>query len=213
MSKLSNKLFRLALQGLLSALPVALTIFILVWFVSGSENLFGAWIKFVIPDPYYVRGMGIVAGLILLVLLGLLMNFAIARYLILWSERFLERVPLLKTIFGGIRDFTRLISGAGKKTSPQRVVSFEPVAGVTMVGFLTRDDLSDLPANLGGKSHVAVYFPMSYQIGGYTIYVPREKVQPVDWKMEDAAKFIITGGVSGGGVKNPAETLGSSRDP
>jgi uncharacterized membrane protein len=44
---------------------------------------------------------------------------------------------------------------------------------------------------------VAVYFPMSYQIGGYTLLLPREQLEPLDLPVEAAMRLVLTGGMSG----------------
>ena len=49
------------------------------------------------------------------------------------------------------------------------------------------------------KETVAVYFPMSYQIGGYTLFLPRERLTPVKMSMEDAMRFVVTAGMSKSG--------------
>ena len=65
-----------------------------------------------------------------------------------------------------------------------------------LIGFVTRDDLSTLPGGLGSKDEIAVYLPMSYQIGGYTVLIPRQNVEPINISMEDAFRFTVTAGVS-----------------
>ena len=64
-----------------------------------------------------------------------------------------------------------------------------------LLGFVTREDFSDLPAGLAGEGVVAVYLPMSYQIGGYTVMLPRSAIEPVNMSMQDAMKFAVTGGM------------------
>ena len=49
----------------------------------------------------------------------------------------------------------------------------------------------------GGDDLVAVYLPMSYQIGGYTIYIPRSRVTETDLTVEQAMRIVLTGGVRG----------------
>ena len=58
-----------------------------------------------------------------------------------------------------------------------------------MIGFVTRSDFADLPAGVGGPAEVAVYLPMSYGIGGYTVIVPREAITPIEMSREAAMKF------------------------
>ena len=67
--------------------------------------------------------------------------------------------------------------------------------GPRLLGFLTRESLNDLPEGLGGEGTVAVYLPMSYQIGGYTLILPRSAVTPVEMGIEDAMRFAVTAGV------------------
>jgi uncharacterized membrane protein len=63
---------------------------------------------------------------------------------------------------------------------------------------VTREDFTDQPPALApAKDTVAVYLPMSYQIGGFTIFLPRSQVEPVDMSMEDAMRFTLTDGMSG----------------
>jgi uncharacterized membrane protein len=68
--------------------------------------------------------------------------------------------------------------------------------GARAIGFVTRKDCSGLPAQVAGPGCVAVYFPMSYQIGGYTLYLPREKLRTVDMPIEEAMRLALTAGVS-----------------
>jgi uncharacterized membrane protein len=65
-----------------------------------------------------------------------------------------------------------------------------------LLGFVTRQDLSRLPLGMEGRDTIAVYLPMSYQIGGYTLLLPRTMVEPVQMSMEDALRFTITAGMS-----------------
>jgi uncharacterized membrane protein len=64
-----------------------------------------------------------------------------------------------------------------------------------LLGFVTRAEFTDLPAGIGTASEVAVYLPMSYQVGGYTVIVPREAVRAIEMSREEAMKFILTAGL------------------
>jgi len=67
-----------------------------------------------------------------------------------------------------------------------------------LIGFVTREDFSQVPG-LVGDDEVAVFFPMSYQIGGYTLFLPKSRLEPVDMTAEDAIRMILTAGLSGAG--------------
>jgi uncharacterized membrane protein len=67
---------------------------------------------------------------------------------------------------------------------------------VRLLGFVTREDFSDCPEGMGGEDKVAVYLPMSYQIGGYTVNVPRSCVEPIDMSFQDAMRYALTAGMA-----------------
>jgi uncharacterized membrane protein len=69
---------------------------------------------------------------------------------------------------------------------------------VGLIGFITREDFKDLPKNLGDKDKVAVYLPMSYQVGGFMVIVPKSRITIVDMSIEEAMKFALTAGLSTG---------------
>ena len=54
----------------------------------------------------------------------------------------------------------------------------------------------------GGADKVAVYLPMSYQLGGFTVIVPRSRIREVPMKAEEALRFCVTAGVSRATPKN-----------
>lgn len=64
------------------------------------------------------------------------------------------------------------------------------------MGFVTRKDFSDLPKGIGTEETVAVYMPLSYQIGGHTLMVPRSALRGVDMSIEKAMRFILTGAMT-----------------
>ena len=66
-----------------------------------------------------------------------------------------------------------------------------------MLGIMTRSDLGVQGTEAFGAGRCAVYLPMSYQMGGYTLYLPRSMLTPIDMSVEDALRFAITAGMSG----------------
>jgi uncharacterized membrane protein len=70
---------------------------------------------------------------------------------------------------------------------------------VNAIGFVTREDAPEVLQPHGGRDLVTVYFPMSYAFGGYTLYLARELVQPLDISVEDAMRLAITAGLTAAG--------------
>jgi uncharacterized membrane protein len=84
-----------------------------------------------------------------------------------------------------------------KQRQMNRVVMVDMAADGShrLIGFVTREKFDDLPGGIGSSDQVAVYLPMSYQLGGYTVLMPRDRVHAVDMPIEQAMRFALTAGV------------------
>ena len=176
-----------------------MTVVLLSRLGTSAERGLGGVIKWVLPDAWYVTGMGVVAGLVLIFILGLLVNIWGVPRLIRLGEKLIDRIPLVKTVYGAVRDLLGFFGKSGGLGAGNKVVMVSlGDTGIRAVGLLTRERFDDLPPGLGGEGYVAVYVPYSYQIGGFTLIVPRERVQPLDMHLEDAMRFIVTAGAKAG---------------
>ncbi len=184
-------------SGLVVVLPFGLTLWLLWWFGSSTESLLRQVITLVIPVEYYRPGMGIAAAVMLVLAAGILVNALLVRRILAAWEKFLNHIPVVKTIYGAIRDFVKLLPAGGKRRDLRRVV-LARIGEARIVGFVTRDDASELGIVAPEDGLVAVYFPMSYQIGGYTALLPRSALKTLDMPVEAAMRLVLTGGLSGG---------------
>jgi uncharacterized membrane protein len=192
--------------GLFTVLPVLATAYLIVWFFAGTEQLIGAQLRWLIPDEHYRYGMGIAVALAVILLVGVLMRAWLFRALFDGAERALLRIPLVRSIYAALRDLLGLFA-RHRDQMPMQVVSVGPHgAGVRLLGFVTRADFSDLPEGIGRDGEVAVYLPMSYMIGGYTVIVPRSWVTPLDMSREEAMAFVITAGIPSNAARHAAKT-------
>jgi uncharacterized membrane protein len=183
------------LKGLVTILPIGLTIYFIYWLGVTTENLLSKPIKLVIDDANYWPGMGLVTGFMILFLVGLAVNAFIVRRVLGMGEELLLRVPVVKTVYSAIRDMTRLVNTDKKKGDLDRVVTLDYGPG-KLIGFVTQEHANTIGIG-GGDDMIAVYLPMSYQIGGYTLYVSRSKVHETDLTVEQAMRIVLTGGVRG----------------
>ncbi len=200
-----KKLGQLLMKGLAALLPVGLTLYIVIWLGSATEALMRSMVTLILPERHYWPGLGLIVGFSVLVMVGLLVNAYLVRWFLDSWERFLERIPLVKTVYGAIRDLVKFLPAGGKRRDLQRVV-LATFGEVRLIGFVTREEVPEITAALAGIQRdtapaddtlVAVYFPMSYQIGGYTLYLPRDKLTTLDIAVEEAMRMVLTGGVSG----------------
>jgi uncharacterized membrane protein len=198
-----RKILTLTMSGLVTVLPLALTVYVVWWVVHTLEE----WLRRalitlkVIAPEHYWPGLGLCAGFLLLLAVGSLVNAYAGRLLVKAWNDFLGRIPFIKTLYGGFRDVVSLLpSGSGEKRDLQRVV-LARFGGVHAIGFVTREDVPEVLNAHGGKDWVTVYFPMSYAFGGYTVYLSRDQVEPLDISVEDAMRLAITAGLTAAGSR------------
>jgi len=184
---------RILLKGLLTILPISLTLYFVYWLGVTAETLLSGPLKWLLPTEFYRPGMGLIAGFLLLILIGLLVNAYIVRRLFELGESLLLRVPVVKTVFAALRDLTSLMRVGGSGGELQRVVMVDFGPG-RVIGFVTQESAS-LPGLGTDQALVAVYLPMSYQVGGYTLYLPRDRIAPTDLSVEAAMRIVLTGGL------------------
>jgi len=190
-----KSLGRIFLTGMLTVLPVLATVYLVVWLVTAAERFVGKQLMWLIPDEYYRTGMGLVLAVGLIFVVGLMMHALLFRQVFAWGERLLLEIPLVRSVYGALKDLFGLFAGHEGGQTLQVVSVTMPGTQMRALGFVTRSDFGDLPPGIGREGEVAVYLPMSYQIGGYTLFLPREQVEAVDMRREDAMKFILTAGV------------------
>jgi len=191
-----NALGKLFLKGLAVVIPITLTLAILWWMATGAERLMGMVLKFTLPAGWYVPGMGLVSGIALITLIGLLSHVLIFQKIFNLGDAIFHRLPLVKTIYTAIKDFIGYLN-PDKESEMNKVVMVQlPGQSFQLMGFVTREQFDDLPFTPAAEDPVAVYMPMSYQIGGYTLFLPRSSLTPLDIPFEQAMRLVLTGAVT-----------------
>ncbi len=176
-------------------LPVALTLYLVYWLGTTAENFLGDGLRLILPDHIYRPGMGLMVGFLVVLGVGTLVNAYIVRTAIRWGEKWLARIPLVKTIFGALKDLARFLPASGERRDLQRVVLWR-FSGARMIGFVTAERVHERLCGADAAKMVAVYFPMSYQIGGYTLYLPREELEHSNLTVEEGLRLVLIGGIT-----------------
>lgn len=187
---------KLFLGGLVAVLPLVLTAYILYWIGSFAEGLFGRLLRTLLSEKHYVPGMGLIVGVVVVFAIGVLIHLWFIRSLFAWGNRLLNRIPLVKTLYGSMRDMMGYFGGSDEKAMDQVAMVSLGDGDARVLGVVTRTQFADLPDGIGTDEEVAVYVPLSYAMGGFTIIVPRSKVRPIDMPFQEAMRFAVTAGMS-----------------
>ena len=207
--KKQGKIF---LNGLMVIVPIGVTIYICIWGLWGFDTAMrtglNALIRLVSPqdlaagEAAEVRemwpGLGFVIGMAAIYLIGLLVRHWFFSWIVGVGEAVVRRLPVVKTIYSSVKDILQSLGGGDEKTrgKPVRV----KVAGgeFYLIGLLTQDKPQE---NIQGpgENRVAVYLPMSYQLGGYTVYVPADSVEEIKgMDVGTLMKLCLTAGIGAG---------------
>ncbi len=185
------------ITGLITILPLTLTAYLIYWFIVSTEKALSGVIKFILPDYLYWPGMGFIAALLLIFMIGLLMQLYVVKALFRYMEQLLYHMPLIKSVYGAIRDFFQYFSPT-RQSEFEQVVAVKLENGMELIGFITLDSSESLPIESDdGEERVLVFLPMSYNIGGYPVMMPKSRLRPVNMTMEQAMRFVLTAGVAG----------------
>jgi len=183
-------------RGLIAVLPITVTIYFLYWLGTTAELHLGGLLKRFIDAKAYVPGMGVAVGVLVILLVGILVQAAVVRWMLAAMDRLAERIPLVKTVYGAVKDMIGMFDSSKPNPYNQVVLVDVPPLGRRVIGLVTRNEFNDEALKTHCADAVAVYVPMSYQIGGFTIIVSRSEITPIDLSVEQAMRFALTAGVS-----------------
>lgn len=185
-----KRLSKYFLRGLLTILPLVLTVYVLVLFLGWVESIalvvFGPLIGRV-----YVPGMGLLLGVAIIVGIGALMSKPQVRDALTLIELPFTRLPVVKSIYSSLKSFSDYFTPSGQTAGQQVVALRMPGHELEVIGLVTRRSFADLPAGLLPGERVAVYLPMGYMIGGYTVFVPASWVTPIAMTVEEAMRASL----------------------
>ena len=178
------------LRGLLTALPLGLTIYLLVLFLGWLEGTLAQLARSLLGSAY-VPGMGLVLGVVGIVALGFLVSRPGMARLFALIELPFTNLPVVKNIYASLKDFADFFSPKPSGRRQMAVTLKLPGQELEIVGLVTRPQVDDLPNGFTHGDRVAVYLPMGYMIGGQTVFVPRDWVRPIDMSVEEVMRASL----------------------
>ena len=162
LKKSARRVSRIFLRGLVVLLPIVISLALVYWLIVSAEALLGGIVRLVLPDKYYSTGLGVLLGVALVFVAGLTINVWITRMLLDRAEAMMERIRVIKSVYGAIRDLAAFFCSDSCRQRFHKVVTVTLADNVRLVGFVTREDFTDQPPVLAPpQDTVAVYLPMS----------------------------------------------------
>ncbi len=183
-----KKLVDYFIKGLLVFVPMALTIFLLIWAFTSLDEVFRALFRIKIP------GLGLLLTLGLVIVIGFIASNFLGKRLFALIEKIFTGLPLVKLLYSAVKDMIEAFAGEKKSFDKPVIARISPGGAAKIIGFVTQESLE----NFGLSDHVAVYLPQSYNFAGNVLLFPKEAITPLSIESSKAMAFIVSGGVSKG---------------
>ena len=198
------------LTGLIVAGPVAVTLWLIWWFVTWVDNLVRPLIPVAYrPETYLpvnVPGLGLIIAFLALTLLGFLTANLIGGRLVSFGESLLSRMPIVRPIYRTTKQiFETLFSSSESSFRRVGLVEF-PAPGMWSLVFLTQSPTAAIAAHLPDTEHVSAFMPCTPNpTTGFFFYVPRRDVIDLDVTVEQAMTLLISAGIIQPGANPEAQ--------
>lgn len=188
-----KRLAGLFLLGLATVLPLALVLYLVAGLLGGSEVVLGRFLVLLLPDGWYFPGLGLLAGILLLILVGLMAKSWLGPPVGRWFTRRIAGIPVVGRIFLILRDIAGRVA-SGRLTGFESVVFVDEGDGRGRLGLVAEHRplrISEARAKL-----VPVYFPGTFEPGGEMLLIPEDRIEATDLSLEDGFRLILSGGLS-----------------
>lgn len=198
--KLGGRLRTYFLAGLAVSAPIAITIWLVWWFVS----LFDSWLKPLIPYnynpdhylPFSVPGVGLVFALVGITLIGALAANLVGRTIISYWEYGLGRMPVVRNVYRAVKQiFETAVSQSGGSFRQVALIEW-PHRGMHAIAFVSRELDSGEIGLPPGRKLWAVFMPTTPNpTSGFLLFLPEEDLRLLTITVEEAAKIVISAGL------------------
>lgn len=205
------------LTGLIVIAPIGITIW-LIWTLTGWID---SWVLPFIPMAYNpsilinewtgiqinIRGIGVVTFLIFTMIVGWIAKGLIGRSMIRWAESLVLSIPMVRTIYSGLKQIAETILQQGQQNFDKACLVEYPRKGIWAIAFISTTAKGEIAAKTTNDM-VSVFLPTTPNpTSGFLLFVPREDVMVLDMSVEDSAKLIISAGLVYPNGQDPTQPL------
>jgi uncharacterized membrane protein len=144
-----------------------------------------------------IRGIGVVIFLVFTTIIGWMAKGLIGRSLIKFAESLVERTPVVRTIYSGIKQISETVFAQSERSFEKACIIEYPRKGIWALGFVSTGTKGEIAARGNdGRPMLSIFLPTTPNpTSGFLLFVPAEDVIELDMTVEDAAKLVISAGL------------------
>lgn len=144
-----------------------------------------------------LRGIGVIIFFVFTIFIGWLARGIIGRSFLHWAERLVDRTPIVRTIYSGIKQIAETVFAQTDQNFDKACLVEYPKQGIWAIGFISTSAKGEIAARFPEHNEMlSVFLPTTPNpTSGFLLFVPSTDVRMLDMKIEDAAKLIISAGL------------------
>lgn len=182
------------LRGLITLLPLLVTLWLITIVFQFADGILG-WL-FAALFGHSIPGLGIIILIAIIFLTGFLATHVFGSKLIKFGENLLYRIPIVKGVYSSAKQINDVLFVHKTTDEYRRACLLEyPRKGLWSIGFVTSDAAAEIEAKAKEKMINVFIANTPTPATGFLIMVPAREVILLDMKIEDAFKYVISGGV------------------
>lgn len=179
---------KIFLAGLFTILPLAVTFFLIYWLVSKADAILRTPITSILGT--YIPGLGFFTLLAVIFLTGLLTNNLLGRWVMRQIEKILNKLPIIKNLYGSISDIQKTFSDNPSKSFSQVALIDYPLKGTKSMGFIANKEV-----HMNGELYYSVFVPTAPNpTNGFLLFLKEDEIELLDIPVDVAIKMVISMG-------------------
>ena len=198
--RLRRALKKYLLTGILVWLPIAVTIWVITYIISTSDQLFNLLPAQWQPEVFIgfkIPGLGVIFAIVVLFVTGVFAANVLGKQIIEGWDRLLGRIPVVKSIYSSVKKVSESLLSDGSRSFKTPVLVPFPQPGLWALAFVSGILPDVVQAALpGDEEYISVYVPTTPNpTGGYYIMIKKSDVRELNMSVDDALKYVISLGM------------------
>lgn len=197
--KLGKALKKYLITGVLVWLPIAVTLWVITYIVSASDQLLNLLPAHWQPKHFLgfnIPGLGVIVTMLALFITGLFGANVIGKQMITAWDHLLGRIPVVKSIYSSVKKVSESLLSDNSRSFKTPVLVPFPQPDIWTIAFVSGSIPESVVRHLEGEEYVSVYVPTTPNpTGGYYIMVKKSDIRELDMSVDDALKYVISLGM------------------
>jgi uncharacterized membrane protein len=190
----SGNLKKSFLTGILVLVPLVVSVALLLWFFEKVDDLFSpvldGIVRALFPGTDHIPGTGILAGLVIILLLGTLARNVVGKRILDALDSLIQRIPGYRIVYSTIKQLTNAFSSENTKSFKEVLLVEFPKEGSYALGFRT------MTVEDGDRRLVVVYVPTNHLYLGDVLFIPEGEAVRLEMSIEQAVQLLVSGGIA-----------------